>query len=94
MMNKNIKVPASLQEYVDQIKSRDDGFENVFKFIIYKWIKLNQNNGVMENNDQVLKDKSYKKFGKELQKVIEASDIIVEVIDARDPLGTRSPQVY
>ncbi|XP_072505946.1 guanine nucleotide-binding protein-like 3 isoform X2 [Notamacropus eugenii] len=42
---------------------------------------------------RTVKQVSKKPFCRELQKVIEASDILLEVLDARDPLGCRCPQV-
>jgi hypothetical protein len=37
-----------------------------------------------------LKDSSTRAFTRELKKVIDRSDVIVQVLDARDPEGTRS----
>uniref|UniRef100_A0A8C5V429 Guanine nucleotide-binding protein-like 3 n=1 Tax=Microcebus murinus TaxID=30608 RepID=A0A8C5V429_MICMU len=39
------------------------------------------------------KQSSKKLYCQELKKVIEASDVVLEVLDARDPLGCRCPQV-
>ncbi|XP_007500546.1 guanine nucleotide-binding protein-like 3 isoform X1 [Monodelphis domestica] len=42
---------------------------------------------------KTIKQGSKKSFCRELQKVIETSDVLLEVLDARDPLGCRCPQV-
>lgn len=46
----------------------------------------------MVDNDPNTKvmNQSKKAFAKELKKVIEASDVVIEVLDARDPEGCRS----
>ncbi|NXP20358.1 GNL3 protein, partial [Scytalopus superciliaris] len=45
-----------------------------------------------KTNKQLNKN-SKKSFCRELNKVLEASDVILEVLDARDPMGCRCPQL-
>ncbi|XP_053456115.1 guanine nucleotide-binding protein-like 3 isoform X1 [Nycticebus coucang] len=46
-----------------------------------------------KNKANLGKQNSKKLYCQELKKVIEASDVVLEVLDARDPLGCRCPQV-
>ncbi|XP_028941902.1 guanine nucleotide-binding protein-like 3, partial [Antrostomus carolinensis] len=43
--------------------------------------------------NKLLDKNSKKSFCRELMKVIEASDVVLEVLDARDPMGCRCPQL-
>ncbi|NXO54738.1 GNL3 protein, partial [Aramus guarauna] len=43
--------------------------------------------------NKFLHKNSKKSFCRELKKVIEASDVVLEVLDARDPMGCRCPQL-
>ncbi|XP_071611794.1 guanine nucleotide-binding protein-like 3 [Heliangelus exortis] len=43
--------------------------------------------------EKLLDKNSKKSFCRELNKVMEASDVILEVLDARDPMGCRCPQL-
>ncbi|NWW84087.1 GNL3 protein, partial [Rhynochetos jubatus] len=43
--------------------------------------------------EKLLDKNSKKSFCRELKKVIEASDVVLEVLDARDPMGCRCPQL-
>ncbi|NWX18304.1 GNL3 protein, partial [Aegotheles bennettii] len=50
--------------------------------------------GKSKTKTKKLLDKNSKKwFCRQLQKVIEASDVVLEVLDARDPMGCRCPQL-
>ncbi|NXQ27112.1 GNL3 protein, partial [Alaudala cheleensis] len=42
---------------------------------------------------KLLSKNSKKSFCRELMKVLEASDVVLEVLDARDPMGCRCPQL-
>lgn len=46
-----------------------------------------------ENANQVLKNTSKKAFFRDLKSVIEQSDVIVEVLDARDPMSCRNTEM-
>ncbi|KFV13843.1 Guanine nucleotide-binding protein-like 3, partial [Tauraco erythrolophus] len=53
-----------------------------------------ESSGKSKAKTNKLPDKNSKKsFCRELRKVIDASDVVLEVLDARDPMGCRCPQL-
>ncbi|CAF0812350.1 unnamed protein product [Rotaria sp. Silwood1] len=75
----------SLESMMIDIERRQNEFE-------HEQISLNeQDQFVFDIGDG--QEKSRKTFYREFKKVIDASDIIIEVLDARDPLGCRCSQV-
>jgi len=56
--------------------------------------KAAEDNGVKEAaREYIFGAGQSKRIWNELYKVIDSSDVVVQVLDARDPLGTRSPQI-
>ncbi|XP_053123746.1 nucleolar GTP-binding protein 2 [Hemicordylus capensis] len=55
---------------------------------------VTEDTGVREEaREEIYKKGQSKRIWGELYKVIDSSDVVVQVLDARDPMGTRSPHV-
>lgn len=92
------KKNAQTQAIIDKLKEKQDKQnideehlqESINKTIIYEE-EVKQNHE--EEEEDMHHNRQNKRFKKELKQVLEASDIILEVLDARDPLGCRNREI-
>ncbi|XP_075460861.1 nucleolar GTP-binding protein 2 [Ascaphus truei] len=78
-MQELLEKAEALAESYDQEKDRD---------------LVTEDTGVRDEvSEEIYKKGQSKRIWGELYKVIDSSDVVVQVLDARDPMGTRSPHI-
>eukprot|EP00347_Sterkiella_histriomuscorum_P021384 403334160 len=78
-----------MAQYLSKVQTQQNQYEEVKKYET-----VNNDDGMVDTDPNARSmNQSKKAYAKELKKVIEASDVIIEVLDARDPEGCRSHEM-
>lgn len=89
--NLNGPLKNSLDNLVKQAQKKQDQFNTKLDILEKSFNPFDDT--YRNSNKNVDKEQSLKSFYKEFKKVTEAADVLIEVLDARDPMGSRCPQV-
>lgn len=83
---KKPRVASDLSEYLSKVAASNENYEEDKDLNI-----VDEGDGTKEEvMDRIFTKGQSRRIWNELYKVIDSSDVVVQVLDARDPLGTRS----
>eukprot|EP01111_Echinosteliopsis_oligospora_P000821 TRINITY_DN1098_c0_g1_i1.p1 TRINITY_DN1098_c0_g1~~TRINITY_DN1098_c0_g1_i1.p1 ORF type:complete len:613 (+),score=199.15 TRINITY_DN1098_c0_g1_i1:135-1973(+) len=80
---KGLVTNTSVVDYLEDIKAANEEFALKERAIAAK----------PNSTETIIKDTSMQAYFREFKKVVELADVIIEVLDARDPIGCRCPDV-
>jgi nuclear GTP-binding protein len=93
MAQANAQMPkGSLENYAIQIQAKVERFEEEERKDGLTEQEIKEAEAIIDPNARSMAQ-SKKAYAKELKKVVEASDVVIEVLDARDPEGCRSKEL-
>lgn len=89
----NSQMPkGSLEHYAQSVQAKVEQFEEEKRVGGLTEEEIREAESIIDPNARAM-HQSKKAYAKELKKVVEASDVIIEVLDARDPEGCRSKEL-
>jgi nuclear GTP-binding protein len=87
------------QQDADSMDVEDSGMARLAQLAEERNMEFEEDGGMMDDDDSgdmemaTKKDTSRKAYNKEFKKVVEQADVILYILDARDPEGTRSKDI-
>ena len=93
MQQANQQMPSgSLEHYALSVQAKVEKFQEEEKKFGLTEEEIREAEAIIDPNARAM-SQSKKAFAKELKKVVEAADVVIQVLDARDPEGCRSKEM-